>query len=65
VFVDPGMLLGHFNDNGFLLLPGQPRMLAFDTAGEAVGLADLKREVQVRTPWHAQHNTKWQNQVEE
>jgi hypothetical protein len=64
VFVDPGMLLGHFDDNGFLLLPGQPRVLTFIPGGSeaeaaaSVSMEDLKREVQVRTPWHVEHGKK-------
>jgi hypothetical protein len=62
VFVDPGMLLGHFDDNGFLLLPNQPRTVVFDTMGEAVTLEDLQREVRVRTPWHAARSRQWAHQ---
>ena len=35
VFLDPGILLGHFDDNGILLLPGEPRTLTFNAMGEA------------------------------
>ena len=52
VFLDPGTLLGHFSDNGMLLLPDQPRTLFFDDAGEpGVTMARLKAEVVVRSPW--------------
>jgi beta-mannosidase len=52
VFLDPGALLGHFSDNGMLLLPDQPRTLFFDDVGEpGVTMARLKAEVVVRSPW--------------
>ena len=52
VFLDPGTLLGHFSDNGMLLLPDQPRTLFFDDVGEpGVTLARLKAEVVARSPW--------------
>ena len=52
VFLDPGTLLGHFSDNGILLLPDQPRTLFFDDVGEpGVTMARLKAEVVVRSPW--------------
>ena len=56
IFLDPGVLLGHFDDNGMLLLPGQPRTLVFDTMGETdVTVERLKAEVVVRSPWSTQH----------
>jgi hypothetical protein len=52
VFLDPGAFLGHFSDNGFLLLPDHPRTLFFDDVGEpGVTVARLKAEVVVRSPW--------------
>ena len=57
VFLDPGTLLGHFSDNGMLLLPSQPRTLVFDDVGEAgVTVARLKAEVVVRSPWSTRHH---------
>ena len=57
VFLDPGTLLGHFSDNGMLLLPSQPRTLVFDDVGEAgVTVARLKAEVVVRSPWSTTHH---------
>jgi len=37
VFLDPGVLLGHFDDNGILLLPSTSRTLIFDTMGALHG----------------------------
>jgi hypothetical protein len=57
VFLDPGTLLGHFGDNGMLLLPSQPRTLVFDDVGEAgVTMARLKAEVVARSPWSTRHH---------
>lgn len=56
VFLDPGSLLGHFEDNGLLLLPGQPRVLAFNSMGEAgVTAQRLEAEVVARSPWSTRH----------
>jgi hypothetical protein len=56
VFVDPGALLGHFDDNGMLLLPGHPKTLYFDPMGEAnVTVERLRKEVVARSPWSTQH----------
>ena len=55
VFLDPGVLRGHFSDNGMLLLPSAPRTLTFDAAGEAVTAARLQAEVVARHPWGARH----------
>jgi hypothetical protein len=47
-------LVGHFSDNGMLLLPDQLRALFFDDVGEpGVALARLKAEVVVHSPWTA------------
>ena len=57
VFVDPGMLLGHFDHNGLLLLPGTPHTLIFDAMGELnVTVERLQAEVVVRSPWSTQHH---------
>ena len=55
VFLDPGVLHGHFDDNGILLLPGLPRTLTFDAMGESVSVDDLRKHVVVRSPWSTQH----------
>lgn len=55
VFLDAGKLKGHFDDNGFLLLPGETRTLTFDAMGEHITAEMLKTEVVVRTPWSTQH----------
>ena len=55
VFLDPGMLIGHWSDNGMLLLPGEPRTLVFDAMGEDVTVATLKKNVVARSPWSTRH----------
>ncbi|GMH86306.1 hypothetical protein TL16_g10498 [Triparma laevis f. inornata] len=59
VFVDFGLLEGHFTHNGFLLVPGKPRNTTFiPTLAEDEGtvtVEDLQKEVAVRTPWHTAH----------
>jgi len=56
VFVDPGMLRGHFSDNGFTLIPSMPRTLSYVHGYNESGITldELLSEVVVRTPWHAQ-----------
>ena len=58
LFLDPGLMHGHFDDNGMLLLPLQPRTLVFDPAGEADVTVDrLKANVVVRSPYSTQYPT--------
>jgi hypothetical protein len=56
VFIDPGMLLGHFDDNGVLLLPNEPRTLIFDAMDQVnVTIERLQAEVVARSPWSTLH----------
>lgn len=55
VFLDPGELRGHFSDNGFLLLPGVPKVLEFDAMGEDVTAETLRAHAVVRSPWSTVH----------